>query len=53
MASAANVSASMKWEVVKKSKKPNGSARQQNVKTSAGRKALAESNMPRIDPARK
>ncbi|MBN3286624.1 T214B protein, partial [Polyodon spathula] len=51
MASTTNAGASMKWEVVKKSKKPNSSARQQNVKTSAGRKALAESNMPRIDPA--
>ncbi|KAK6490022.1 transmembrane protein 214-A-like [Huso huso] len=52
MASTPNASSSMKWEVVKKSKKPNSSARHQNVKKSGGRKALAESNMRRIfDPA--
>ncbi|XP_023682339.1 transmembrane protein 214 isoform X1 [Paramormyrops kingsleyae] len=42
-----------KWEVVKKNKKHSNSAagKSQPDKKSGGRKALGESNMPRIDPA--
>ncbi|KAG9347684.1 hypothetical protein JZ751_005258 [Albula glossodonta] len=50
MASAGNNGSIGKWEVVKKSKKQN-SAKNQSEKKSGGRKALSESNLPRIDPA--
>ncbi|XP_005990959.1 transmembrane protein 214 [Latimeria chalumnae] len=46
MASTANNSAG-KWEVVKKNKKSNNSEK----KSGGSRKALGESNMPKIDPA--
>ncbi|XP_061098135.1 transmembrane protein 214 isoform X2 [Conger conger] len=50
MASAGNNGSVGKWEVVKKSKKPNG-GKNPSDKKSGGRKALSESNLPRIDPA--
>ncbi|XP_035279520.1 transmembrane protein 214 [Anguilla anguilla] len=49
MASAGNNGSVGKWEVVKKSKKPNG-GKNPSDKKSGGRKALSESNLPRIDP---
>ncbi|XP_015203371.2 transmembrane protein 214 isoform X1 [Lepisosteus oculatus] len=51
MATAANNGSVGKWEVVKKGKKPNIAGKKQPDKKSAGRKALSESNMPKIDPA--
>ncbi|KAJ8355492.1 hypothetical protein SKAU_G00182860 [Synaphobranchus kaupii] len=50
MASAGNNSSVGKWEVVKKSKKANG-GKNPSDKKAGGRKALSESNLPRIDPA--
>ncbi|XP_036406545.1 transmembrane protein 214 [Megalops cyprinoides] len=50
MASAGNNGSVGKWEVVKKSKKQN-SGKNQSDKKSGARKALSESNLPRIDPA--
>ncbi|KAJ8270461.1 hypothetical protein GJAV_G00115020 [Gymnothorax javanicus] len=50
MASAGNNGSVGKWEVVKKSKKPNG-GKNLSDKKSGGRKALSESNLPRIHPA--
>lgn len=55
MASSANSSAG-KWEVVKKGKKPNSAGKSQTDKktnTEAGRKALSESNMPKVHSNRK
>ncbi|XP_026863375.2 transmembrane protein 214 isoform X1 [Electrophorus electricus] len=52
MASSANNNSVGKWEVVKKNKKQNGSAKSQADKKSGGggRKALSESNLPRVEP---
>lgn len=53
MASANNGSAG-KWEVVKKGKKQNSAGgKNQPDKKTGGRKALSESNLPRIDPSGK
>lgn len=52
MASANNGSVG-KWEVVKKGKKPNSTGEKKPDKKTGGRKALSESNLPRIDPSGK
>ncbi|MFT7810769.1 transmembrane protein 214 [Arapaima gigas] len=53
MASPASNGSVGKWEVVKKGKKPSGGrGKGQQDKKSGGRKALSESNLPRIDPSR-
>ncbi|XP_062860436.1 transmembrane protein 214 [Trichomycterus rosablanca] len=51
MASSANNSSAGKWEVVKKGKKPNSAGKSQTDKksnTDGGRKALSESNLPKV-----
>ncbi|XP_030638051.1 transmembrane protein 214 [Chanos chanos] len=51
MASAANNGSVGKWEVVRKGKKQNNGGKNQAEKKSGARKALSESNLPRVDPS--
>ncbi|XP_072528878.1 transmembrane protein 214 [Salminus brasiliensis] len=50
MASPVNNSSVGKWEVVRKGKKHSAVKSQTDKKSGGGRKALSESNLPRVDP---